>query len=185
LPIGAYSTRDFRPPFSVTVSDPDWQAYRVSPEAVGLLREQAPAGHLDIGKIRGVITEPCNPEGQAVSAGETPEQLMDAVRGVLFLNPGPEREISVGDYEGKAMDIVIDQGAQAACGGLAGGDIGVFKIGSVNWGGSPSELLRLIAVDVNGETVSMLLSGDDPTGSVPSNEQFFNTAEQVVQSIKF
>jgi len=185
LPIGEYGTRDFRPPFSVTVNEPDWQAYQVTPEAVGLLREQEPTGHLDIGKIRGVITEPCNALGQAVSAGETPEDLMDAVRGVLFLNPGPEREISVGDYEGKAMDIVIDQGAQAACGGLAGGDVAVFKIGSLNWGGSPSELLRLIAIDVNGETVSMLLSGDDPTGSVPSVEQFMNSAEQVVQSIRF
>jgi len=185
LPIGDYSTRDFRPPFNLTINDPGWQAYRVQSDAVGLLREETPAGHLDIGQIRGVLTDPCNPGGQAVAAGETPEDLMDAVRDVVFLNPGPETEYTVGEFEGKSMDLVIDPGAQAACGSLAGGAIGVFKIGSVTWGAAPGELVRLIAIDVDGETVSMLLSGDDPTGSVPSNEQFFTMAEQVVQSMKF
>jgi hypothetical protein len=185
LPIGTYSTRDFRPSFSLTINEPGWQAYRVQSDAVGLLREEPPAGHLDIGKVRGVITEPCNPDGQAVSAGETPEDLMDAVKDVLFLRPSQEQELTVGDYEGKQIDIIVDPAAQAACGSLGGGDIAVFKIGTVNWGAAPGELVRLLAIDVNGETVSFLLSGDDPTGSVPSNEQFFNSAEQVVQTVTF
>jgi hypothetical protein len=169
----------------LTIPEPGWQAYRVQSDAVGLLRQELPAGHLDIGQIRGVLTEPCNPEGQAISAGETPEDLMDAVKDVLFLSPGQERELTVGDYEGKEIDFIVDAGAQAACGSIAGGSIAIFKMGSVTWGADPSELVRLMAIDVNGQTISFVLSGDDPTGSVPSNELFFNSAEQVVQTVKF
>ena len=42
-----------------------------------------------------------------------------------------------------------------------------------------------MAIDVNGETMSFVLSGDDPTGSQAASEQFFNSAEQVIQTVKF
>jgi class 3 adenylate cyclase len=185
LPIGEYRAREFLPAFSVLIGEPDWQAYKVQSDAIGLTRNQAPLGNLDIGKVRGVLTEPCNPEGAAVSAGDTPEELMDAVKDVLYLHPNAEKELTVGDYEGKSITFTVDPGAKAACGGFGPGDVSVFKIGTENWSVTPGEMVTLRALDVNGETISVLLSGDDPTGSVEATSLFFDRADLIVQSLKF
>ena len=185
LPIGEYRAREFLPAFSLLIGEPDWQAYKVQSDAIGLTRSQAPLGNLDIGKVRGLLTAPCNPEGPAVSAGDTPEELMDAIKGVLYLHPNAEKELTVGDYEGKSISFTVDPGAKAACGGFGPGDVDVFKIGTENWSVTPGELVTLRALDVNGETISMLLSGNDPTGSVESTSAFFDMADQIVQSLHF
>ena len=185
LPIGQYRAREFLPAFSLLIGDADWQAYKVQSDAVGLTRNQSPLGNLDIGKVRGLLTAPCNPEGAAVAVGDTPEELMDAIKGVLFLHPSAEKELTVGDYEGKSISFTVDPGAKAACGGFGPGDVALFKIGTENWSVTPGELVTLRALDVNGETISMLLSGDDPTSSVESASAFFDKADQIVQSLKF
>jgi class 3 adenylate cyclase len=185
LEIGEHQAREFQPPFSLQVGETGWTAYRVQSDAVGLTRDEVPTGNLDIGKIRGLLTEPCNPEGPAVSAGETPEDLIDAIKGLLYVDAEPEKELTVGDYEGKSISFVVNSGAMAACGGFGPGDVGIFKIGTENWSASPGEFVTLRAIDVNGETVSMLLSGSDPSGSVQSNQAFFDRADQIVQSLEF
>jgi class 3 adenylate cyclase len=185
LAIGEYRAREFLPAFSLLIGEPAWQAYKVQSDAIGLTRNEAPLGDLDIGKVRGLLTEPCNPEGAAVSAGETPEELMDAIKNVLHVNAQSEKELTVGDFEGKSITFTVDPGAKAACGGFGPGDVALFKIGTENWSVTPGELVTLRALDVNGETISMLMSGKDPTGSVESTSAFFDRADQIVQSLHF
>jgi len=185
LAIGEYEAREFRPPFSFVIEEAGWQAYRAESDYVGLMRDAAPEGNLDIGKVRGLLTDPCIAEGLAVSAGETPEDLMEAIKDLLYITPGEERELTLGDFEGKEIDFTISEAAMAACGSIGTGDVAVFRFGAENWSATPGERVTLGAIDVNGETVSIITSTGDPTGSIQANEQFRADAERIIQSMEF
>jgi hypothetical protein len=185
LPIGEYTAPDFEPPFRFVITDPGWSAYRERPEAVGLLRESEPRGRLDVARIEVLLLDPCFADGPQLPVGSTPDELVSALRNlphVVTAEPGATR---VGGREGFVLDVSIAQNALAACGGFAAGEVALFPVADEPWGAAPEERVRIVAIEVDGATVSFLMSQDDsPAGSVVTPlEAFFEYAQRVVDSV--
>jgi hypothetical protein len=92
----------------------------------------------------------------------------------------------VGDYSGEQADVVISQGAQAACGGLPGSEVPVLAAGDDVWGASPGEQFRLVSVAVGERPVAVLISADwTQTPSVQEIASMLNVGQRVLDTVKF
>jgi len=186
LALGAYSAPEFVPPFGLVISDPGWALYRSAPDRVGLFHEAAPKGWLDIARIDQLYSNPCFVEGGSVPTGSTALDLVGALEAVPFLEVGASSEVAVGGRSGLAVEFDVVEGAQAACGSFGGQGVALFPTGGETWDAQPGERVRVVAVDVAGDTVAFLMSIESsPAGSVSELVQFFELAGRVMQSVTF
>ena len=94
--------------------------------------------------------------------------------------------MTVGGYDGTQVDVVVSDAALAACGGLVGGDVPIFRAGDEVWGASPGERFRLVTVEVGGEVVTIVLSTDwTETPSVQEMEDLLVVGQRLLDSVRF
>jgi hypothetical protein len=187
LDLGAYTVAGFEPSLRFEVTDPGWNAYRDGPDAVGLTRPDVPQGVLDVGRIDAVLQDACMPDGPQLPGGPSPSELLSALEGLTHVDIfGEPRDVTVGGRRGMSLDVSIDEGAQAACGGFGTTEVVLFRMGDEQWGARAGERFRLTAVDVGGTTITFLMSRDDsPAASVQALEAFFEYAQRVIDSAVF
>ena len=183
LPLGEYTASEFEPPFGFVITDLGWSAYRHGPDIVGLLRDSEPQGTLDIVRIEVLLTDPCVPDRERVSAGRLPEDLVNALTSLSYVDAGDPGATTVGARAGFTLDLSITEGALAACGGF---DVALFPVADEHWRAVPKQPIRLVALDVDGTTVTFLMTQDDSTATiVPAFDAFVEDAQRVVDSVDF
>ena len=185
LSIGPYTTSQFQPPFLFNVEDLGWAASRDQPDTLALIREDAPRGSVYFTRVQHVITNPCGEDVDA-TAGPVADVLgeLRALTGHIQLSG--ERSVQVDSVPGNQVDVTIADGAQAACGGLVGGDIPVFVLGDETWSASAGERFRLVALEVDGQEVTVLISVDwTQTHSVQELEDMFAVGQKLLSTVDF
>jgi hypothetical protein len=94
--------------------------------------------------------------------------------------------VAVGGYTGQQVDISIPPEVLAACGGLAGGDVGLFIAGNEVVGFMSGERFRLISLAVGEQTVAIVTRADwTQTPSVPEFESVLQQGQLVIDSVRF
>jgi hypothetical protein len=153
---------------------------------VGLLYDSSPEGHVDIGRVRDVFTNPCSPDGPAVPTGSTPLELLSALEGIPYLSVGEPETIAIGGHSGVQAFVDVSEGALAACGSFGTGEVSVFPVGSETWRAHPGERFRIEALDVAGIRITVMLSAEaEATSSVAELEQFFELADRLLGEMSF
>lgn len=186
LQLGTHVADEFRTPFSFTIDDPGWNVYRVYPDALGLHYEDAVVGRLDIGHIPLLYSDACIPDGNEVATGTSIDDLESALRSVPFLQVGETQAAEISGNYAITVDVTVDPGAQAACGGFGEQGIALFPTAEDVWDAVPGEVFRLRAVDIEGTTIAFVMSAETaPAGSVSELHQFFARAERVIQNLRF
>lgn len=188
LDVGSYVSAQFQPAVTFDISDPGWSASRDLPEILGLLREDSPQGSVEFLQVQEVITNPCN---AAAEGSETRPAVVDVISELKTLALGhislsASKVVKVGGHTGEQVDVTVSNGALAACGGLAGGEVGLFGVGGDTWRASAGELFRLISVPIGDRSVTIALSTDwAQTQSVQELEQLFDSGQAIIDSVRF
>jgi class 3 adenylate cyclase len=185
LSIGPYTTGQFQPPFTFGIGELGWAASQDQPGTLALIREDAPRGSVYFARVQHVVTNPCGEDVDASTApvGDVLGELR-ALTGHIQLSD--EQPVAVGRIAGTRVDVTIADGAQAACGGLVGADIPVFVLGDETWSASAGERFRLVALDVDGQQVTVLVSIDwTLTHSVQELEDMFAVGQKLLSTVEF
>jgi len=77
---------------------------------------------------------------------------------VPYLQPSELEEVTIDGLAGVMIDVDVDPGALAACGSIGGAGVAIFALAGEDSQAQPGERFRLVAVDVEGATVSFLQS---------------------------
>jgi class 3 adenylate cyclase len=184
LSIGTYTPGQFQPGFTFHIAELGWAASRDLPGALVLIHEDEPQGSVYFARVQSVFTDPC--AGDAGSTAPASGRVIDQLRVPPHVQVSDERPIDVGGLTGTQVDVTIADGAQAACGGLAGAGIPVFGLGDEVWQASPGERFRLISIEVGGDEVTVLLSIDwTKVHSVQELEALFALGQSLLATVEF
>ena len=184
LPLGTYSARAFLPKFTFQVVDQGWTASRDGAEILGLLRDDAPRGSVYFLRVREVIANPCTEGGNGTEPPGAAD-LLTQLQGLEHLTVSEAETVRVGGFVGRRVTIDVSDGVLAACGGLAGAEVALLDAGEV-WKVSPGERFSLIAVDVSGQAVTILLSTDwTQTPSIQELLAVNTLGQRIVDSVRF
>ena len=179
-------TGEFRPSFSFDIADQGWIANRDAPDIFGVIRDSAPRGSVQFLRVREVVPNACIAGDDDASAGPVVADPLAALEGLEHLTLQDRRPVTVGGYEGTQVDVIVADSALAACGGLVGADVPIFRAGDEVWGASPGERFRLVTVDVGDEVVTIVLSTDwTETPSVQELEDLLVVGERLLGSVRF
>ena len=186
LPIGSYTSQQFQPPVSLKITDLGWTANRDGPEVLGLLRDTAPRGSVYFLRVDEVIEFPCVQGGEGTETGLAAADLLADLESRDHLAIGDPRPAEIGGFTGQRVDVTVSDGVFAACGGMPGGDAAIFRAGAEIWSASPGERFELIAVDVDDQPVTILMSTDwTQTPSVQELENLLALGQRVIGSVEF
>ena len=183
-------TTEFEPAFQFNIPDLGWSGSRDTPDILDLIRPADAPGSLDFLHVTSVIQSPCGPSPEETASPPTASDLL-AQLGALsvpggHLTLGELKTVTVGGVEGRQVDVGVADGALAACGGLAGGDVSIFAAGDQVWGAASGERFRLVALTVEGQPVTILISTDWTTiPSVQQLEDMFNRGRQILDTVVF
>jgi len=184
LSIGTYTPSQFSPPFTFTIAELGWAASRDQPGSLVLVHQDEPQGSVSFARVQQVFTDPC--AGDAGSTAPTSGSVIDQLRVPKHVQVSDEKAVDVGGLKGTQVDVTIADGAQAACGGLAGAGIPVFGLGADVWQASPGERFRLVATEVGGDEVTVLMSIDwTKTHSVQELEALFGLGGSLLTTVEF
>jgi class 3 adenylate cyclase len=185
LDIGAYRSVVFEPNFKFAIGDLGWASANGDVAGkVRLVRTEEPLGELLFLRVERVIQNACGDDGTPTnpSAGE----LVAELRKLDHLSISDATTVRIGGSTGQDVTITVKDFALAACGGVAGGGAQVFSAGGEAWEAAPGEQFRLIALDVSGEAVTILVSND--WSQPPSNQQLeamTQRGQAIIDSVKF
>ena len=186
LSIGTYTTREFRPSVRFDIADQGWIANRDGPDMFGLIRDSAPRGSVQFLRVREVVPNACIAGGDGASAGSVPIDPLAVLEGLEHLTLQNQKPTTVGEYQGNQVDVTVSEAALAACGGLVGADVPIFRAGDEVWGASPGERFRLITVEVGDEVVTIVLSTDwTETPSVQELEDLLAVGQRLLGGVRF
>jgi len=161
-------------------------AKRDAPLMVGLIRDAAPNGSVFFLRVSEIVESPCIQGGEATPTNPSAVDLLAVIRRLEHLTVSDPTTVRVGGYVGQQVDVTISEAALAACGGLAGGDVTLFLAGGESWRALPGERFRLIALDVKGQAVTIVLSTDwTVTPSVQELEALYDVGRRVLDSVRF
>jgi class 3 adenylate cyclase len=184
LPLGTYSPRAFQPKFTFQVVDAGWTASRDGAEILGLVRDDAPRGSVFFLRVREVIANPCTEGGEGAEAPGAAD-LLTQLEALEHLSVSEAETVRVGGFVGRRVTIDVIDGVLAACGGLVGAEASLFDAGEV-WKMSPGERFTLIAVDVSGQAVTIVLSTDwTQTPSVQELVALNTLGQRILDSVRF
>jgi class 3 adenylate cyclase len=187
LAIGTYRTQEFQPPLTFRVGDQGWSANRDLPHTFGLVRDVSPRGSMYLLRIEEVIANPCVEGGEGAETGPGALSLLTQLENLLHLDVSERVPVEVGGFEGQRVDITVDEGVLAACGGLSGvGEVALFDTGEEVWRASPAERFRVISVGVGSEAVAVVISLDwTQTTSVQEFESLLQMSQRLLDSVQF
>ncbi len=186
LSIGTYTTSQFLPSVKFDVGDQGWVANRDGPGVFGLIRDAAPRGSVQFLRVREVVPSPCLAGADDTSTGPALADPLGVVEGLEHLLLQDPKTTTVGEYQGHQVDVTVSEASLAACGGLVGADVPIFRAGDEVWGASPGERFRLITVDVGHEVVTIVLSTDwTATPSVQELEDLLDVGQRLLGGVRF
>ncbi len=185
LAIGTYRSREFQPPVTFGIPDQGWTANRDLADVLGLVREVIPRGSLSFLRVTDVFADPCVEGGEGAQTGLGADDLLAALEELPHLAVTNREPVEVSGASGERADVTVAEGALAACGGLAGSDVAIFGAGDEVWRAASGERFRLIAVDVAGEAITILMSTDwTETQSVQELEDLLELGQRIVDSVE-
>jgi class 3 adenylate cyclase len=186
LSIGTFTTSEFRPSVTFDIADEGWIANRDGPDVFGLIRDTAPRGSVQFLRVREVIPSPCIAGGDGAPTAPVLDDPLAALERLEHLTLQDPKPTTIGDYQGDQVDVTVSESALAACGGLVGTDVPIFRAGDEVWGASPGERFRLITLEVGDEVVTIVLSTDwTETPSVQELEDLLAVGQRLVGSVRF
>jgi class 3 adenylate cyclase len=186
LRIATYESQGFQPPLEFTIGEEGWTASRDTPDLLGLVRVDPPRGSLSFLRVQEVIGDPCLREGTGIRKPPSALTLLIQVENLTHLSVSERQPVAVGGYTGQQVDISIPPEVLAACGGLAGGDVGLFIAGNEVVGFMSGERFRLISLAVGEQTVAIVTRADwTQTPSVPEFESVLQQGQLVIDSVRF
>lgn len=179
------AARNFSVPFAIDLG-PEWQVHGDRADLSTFYHPDSPRGWIDVILVQAVLEPPCQ-ESTPEFVGPRPEDLIAWLTERSWIDHDAPRPYNVGPYAGRAVEIqVIDDDPAAAC-RSGGGAPTFFRLGAPdardNFGYVTAEIgerKRVIAIDVDGRTVTLLLGSPDATV-----EQFWELAEPRIQTIRF
>ena len=186
LSIGTYTTGEFLPSVSFDVADQGWIANRDTSEIFSVLRDAAPRGSVQFLRVREVFPNACIAGDHDASPGPVLADPLAALEGLEHLTLQDPRQATVGGYVGKQVDVIVSEGSLAACGGLVGADVPIFRSGDEVWGAAPGERFRLVTAEVGDEVVTIVLSTDwTETPAVQELEDLLVVGQRLLDSVRF
>ncbi len=186
LSIGTYTTSEFRPSVNFDIADQGWIANRDRPDIFGLVRDSAPRGSVQFLRVREVFPNACIAGDDGASTAPVVVDPLAALAGLEHLTLQDPRPTTVGEYQGQQVDVTVSDGALAACGGLVGADVPIFRAGDEVWGAAPGERFRLITLDIGGQAVTIVLSTDwTETPSVQELEDLLAVGQRLLGGVRF
>ena len=186
LEIGSYLADQFDRPFELVISDPGWSVYRSGAKYVGLIYQSQPVGHVDIGRVDRVNTNACSGDGPTIETGSTPLELWSALKTIEYMTVSQWDPTTIGGRSGLSTYVDISEGALAACGSFGEGEVNVFPVGGETWRAHPGERIRIKAVEVEGKTVTVMVSAETAAASsVAELERFFELADRLLADLSF
>ena len=187
LQIGTYAAQAFQPPVTFSIDNLGWTANRDAPAVLGLIRDTAPRGSVFFLRVDEVIASPCVQGGEGAQTGPgTPDVLEELAALEEHLELANQQPVEVGGITGQQVDVTVSDGVFAACGGLAGGDASIFRAGDEVWGASPGERFTVIAVSVDDQPVTIVMSTDwTQTPSVQELENLLEMGRRILDSVRF
>ena len=186
LAIGTYTSQKFQPAVTFQIGDEGWGANRDRAEILGLVRDATPDGSVFFLRVDEVIANPCVEGGDRSHTGLRAADLITALEALKHLVLTKREPVQVGGFAGQQVDVAVSDAVLAACGGLAGGEAAIFGVADEVWGASPGERFRLLSVDVDDQTVVMILSTDwTQTPSVQELEDLLDHGQRILDSVVF
>jgi class 3 adenylate cyclase len=185
LAIGTYASAQFDPQVTFAISSSGWTASTDQPRSLALIHQDVPQGNVDFTRVQEVITNPCGADPVGAT-GPGANDVIGQLRALPHIQLSDQRPTTVGTSNAIQIDVTIADGAQAACGGLVGAEVPVFRLGNDIWSASPGERFRLVSLVVGSEEVTILLSIDwTKTHSVQELEGLFALGESLLNTVKF
>ena len=188
LPLGTYSARAFLPKFTFQIVDPGWTASRDGAEILGLLRDDDPRGSVYFLRVRDVIDNPCTEGGEGAQTGPGAADVLRALEELeelRYLSLSDAETVAVGDSPASRCASPCP----TACLRRAAGWPARRRRSSMPaevWKATPGEVFTLIAVNVSGETVTILLSTDwTQMPSVQELESLHVLGQRILDSVRF
>ena len=152
----------------------------------GLIRDPAPLGSVQFLRVREVVPSPCLAGAEGASTGPVLADPLGVLEGLEHLVLQDPKPTTIGEYQGDQVDVTVSEGALAACGGLVGADVPIFRTGDEVWGASPGEQFRVATVKVGDEVVTIVLSTDwTATPSVQELEDLLDVGQRLLDSVRF
>jgi hypothetical protein len=163
-----------------------WEVYGDQVDLVAFIHGPSPRGWIDVIVVAAVIDPPC-PGADPQFIGKRPEDVIDWLISRPWLEHDAPRPYNVGRYLGRGVDIRVTRSGAEECGADLG-ELSFFRLGRAGneggfgqvWTAEVGERKRVIAIEVNGRTVTLVAGS--PFADV---EQFWIEAESVLQSIAF
>jgi hypothetical protein len=170
---GRYVAELHRPPIAFSVGD-GWLARRNYPDGLSL-RATGLGGELDTGIISVGLDGPCSDDPQVV-LGTRPQDLIAWLQSREDLDVTNPRAVNVGGFTGISVDVQQVPGS-----GCDGENLtALYFSGQDSTWLAPGEQVRLMALDVEGTTVTLELY------TVPdSREELLARAQEVIETITF
>jgi class 3 adenylate cyclase len=185
LPIGTYRSVTFEPRVTFDIIDPGWAATGDTPNILGLVRDTTPNGTVSFVHVREVIQSPCGAEGESPLTNLGAADLITQLKTLPHVTLTEEQTVRIGGYTGTQVDVAVADGALAACGGLAGGDVTLFGLGGEVWGAASGERFRLVALVVGDQSVTILEAIDwTATPSVQELLNLYEVGGRVLDSVR-
>jgi class 3 adenylate cyclase len=186
LDLGTYRSQKFLPTVTFEIGAPGWSAARDLPDVLGLVRTDAPRGGVYFVRVKRVIADPCTDEGGGTKLGPSATSLLTQLENLQHLTVSPREPVQVGGYAGNKVEIAVDEGVLAACGGLVGADVPLLVAGVDILGFSSGERFTLISVGVGDQAVAVVISADwDQIPSVDELEDLLAIGQSLVASVRF
>jgi hypothetical protein len=184
LPIGSYRSQTFEPSLAFDIVDLGWTANRDTTGFLSLIREGAPRGSVSFLRVNEVIANPCIEGGDEDQVG--PTGVLASLAALEHLIVSEQQALTIGGRPGQQIDVVVSEGAQAACGGLVGTGVGVFRAGTEVWRAQSGERFRVVVVPVDGQDVTVVLATEwTETPSVQELEALLELGSRIVDSARF
>jgi class 3 adenylate cyclase len=186
LSLGSYASTSFVPAVRFNIGDLGWAASRDSPAMLALEREASPKGSVFFLRVKSVIESPCLAGGEGADAPPRSVDLLTTLESRPYLKFADRQRVQLGDYAGQQVDITVDEGALAACGGLVDAGVPLFEAGSDVWSATPGEQFRLIAVDVGDRPVTVIVSTDwTAPPAVQEIERVLELGQRILDTVHF
>ena len=182
---GTFTSDEFSLPFTIELGR-RWQIEGETADVAAYAHTEEPLGWVDIIRVAAVLEPPCA-ESIPEFVDESPEELIEWLTTRTWVDASAPRPYNIGPYLGRSVDVLVRDDATADCEArtdevtffrLGGRDMGM-EFGST-WGTVIGERKRVIAIDVDGETVTVVVGSP-----YPDVERFWSLSEPALQTLRF
>jgi hypothetical protein len=182
---GTFASEEFALPFTIDLGR-RWQSEGETADVAAYFHSVEPMGWIDVVLVAAVLEPPCA-ETVPEFVGESPEDLIGWLTTRTWVDASAPRPYNIGPYLGRSVDLLVLENASAEC-DVRTDEVTFFRLGGsdvaagfgATWGTVIGERKRVIAIDVNGRTVTVVVGS--PFEDV---ERFWALSEPALQTLRF